>query len=180
MKNEEFKPVYKTEFAILDTLYGKLDFSIFENPVLAESNLFCVMAWYIERLKNVSKNWEEEINTFIENALKIDDVFDRFKYMEKHYIPIEIEYYKQIPNGGFNAELCQDILDGLDEDYEEKKEKKSYTLCGIRPSLVPSWFWTWFDGHELEKKVMAENRRNFVKAMQHGMNKYDSADKDDD
>ena len=126
MKNEEIKPVnpedYKKEFAILDSLYGKFDFRIFKKPVLAESDLFCVLAWYMERLKISSKNWEEDFNTFIENAFKIDNVFDRYLYMQKQYLPMEIEHFKQISDTDPRAKLGQMVLDGLEARYERAKK----------------------------------------------------------
>jgi len=184
-KIEKVNPeLYKREFALLDGITGKFDYSIFNSPVLSENNFFCVIAWYIEILKKASiDDWDKTINQFVDDALQIDDIYDRFLFISKHILTVEIDWYST--NGySFNADLCKSILERSDSLYQRAKEKDKCNgdkpikcLPGISSNLVPKWFWTWFDGNELEKKVMEANRRNFVNNIRQVMKKNEENEK---
>lgn len=173
---------YKKEFAILDGLVGKFSFHIFDNPVLAEANFFNVIAWYIEVLKQeFPDDWENTVNQFIDDASRIEDVFDKFLFINNTFLEIEIEwysthYYKGYQRYDYNAKLCKSLLERSERIYRRGREnypqrKAINTLPGILTFLIPQWYWTWFDGSILEKKVMGANRQNFVNALSHGVNK---------
>lgn len=174
--------VYKKEFAILDGLVGKFSFHIFKNSVLAEADFFSEIAWYIEVLKQeFPDDWESTVNQFIDDALRIEDVFDKFLFIEKAFLEIEIEWYSTHYHDGdkrydFNLESCKSLLERSDRRYRWGREnypqrKTIQRLPGILTSLIPQWYWTWFDGSILEKKVMGVNRQNFINALSHGVNK---------
>ena len=113
----------------------------------------------IERFKTLyPESWEIEYNASIEKALEIDDLFDRYTYIEKFYIPIVIDYYKQTNNYSERS-LYERIL-RYQKDSFYKSHNSSRILPGIAINRVPSWYWEWYKGHELRRKIIEENRRN--------------------
>lgn len=174
--------VYKKEFAILDGLVGKFSFHIFKNPVLAEANFFSEIAWYIEVLKQeFPDDWESTVNQFVNDALRIEDVFDKFLFINNTFLEIEIEWYSTHYHDGdkrydFKVESGKSLLERSDRIYRRGREnypQRKTILClpGILTSLIPQWYWIWFDGSILEKKVMGVNRQNFINSLSHGVNK---------
>lgn len=172
---------YKKEFAFLDILQSRLNFGLFirsdgtSRSVYCESCFYETMAWYIETQKEAHPyEWEEKVQSLINDILSHDNDIDRFKYIENFFRPIKIDWYKS-HGWETNAKLLElregewEIWDRLWTPNDQGKIKG--VLPGIVEPAIPQWYWTWFDRSELEKKVIAENRKNLINALRHGMNK---------
>ena len=167
--------LFKKEFAILDTQYGNWDFSVYSNPVLAECRFFETLAWYIDLMKKkFPESWEAEVQRYIDDALAIDNIYDRYLYVAQFIASLGIEWYSAHPDE-FRRNLYNDIFNACEKRYTKAKNNHEtlYGLPGAGP-LVPKWYWTWFDGHPLEQKVIAENRRIFIDNMRKFHEKHSS------
>lgn len=179
--------LYKEEFAILDYLYERLDFSVFENEVYCKSHFFKTIAWYIESLKekNGSLGWKETMQRFIDDILKYEDDAERFKFSDSYFVQLELEWYETHPGYESNAKILK-ILQSFDIDIinsnftRNDKGKIRSSFVGIAQDAIPQWYWTWlaFAGHELGKEMVAANQQHFINALRNGMNKENKKEDD--
>lgn len=176
--------LYKEEFAILNYLYERLDFSVFSREVYCKSNFYETIAWYIELLKekNGSFGWKETMQKLIDDILKYEDDAERFKFLYYYFVPMKIEWYE---NHGWKvnaASLKLSLYSSpaiIDSRYTRDDEGKiDGIFVGIVKPAIPQWYWIWFDGHELEKEVITKNRQNFINALRHGYNKANNKEED--
>lgn len=158
---------FKKEFAFLDVFQPKLNFGIFTRDVYCESNFYETMAWYIETQKEAHPlDWDEKVQLLVNDILSHDNDLDRFKYIYRFFFPLKIEWYmthgwETNANSLKLAQLCMDTWDSRWTPDDQGKIEG--ILPGIVEPAIPQWYWTWFDGNELEKKVMAHNRYNFAR-----------------
>lgn len=166
--------LYKEEFAILNHLYERLDFCVFSKEVYCKSNFFETIAWYIELLKekNGCSGWKETMQKLIDDILKYKDDAERFKFLYVHFAPLKIEFYKAI---GRKSLPSPEIVNAL--YTRDDKGKIDGIFPGVPDRAIPQWYWTWFIDSGLDAEVIAQNRRNLVAAMRHGM---DMTNKNDD
>ena len=180
----EMEKYYEKEFAILNCLHEKLDFSVFTEPVLCESNFFETMAWYIETLKDddtldengmpLWKNWDVRCWALVDKILEFEDDKKRYWFIDRFFHPLKIDWLMthgweqnaRIAKIGPKVLEIWESMFHLDDDKKIKAE-----IPGIVSPAIPQWYWTWFKESGLEAKVIGENRKNFVAAMRHGMEK---------
>ncbi|MBO4464720.1 MAG: hypothetical protein J5797_11105 [Prevotella sp.] len=170
-EKEKVNPeLYKKEFAFLNVFQSRLNFGIFECNVLCESNFYETMAWYIETQKEAHPfGWEEKVQSLVNDILSYDHDIDCFKYIYNFFYPIKIEWYM---SHGWETNANALKLAKIDTATWEMgwiaddKGRIDAIIPGIVQPAIPQWYWTWFDGNELEKKVMEANRQNFIRNIQ--------------
>lgn len=174
-EKEKVNPeLYKKEFAIMNWLYERLSFDIFKMALLCEVNFYETMAWYIETQKEESVNWEEKLQVTLDNIMRFKDETERFKYMNYYFGALKIIWFR---NHGWEekADDLQWLLsrhDSNDRLYTRNEDGKiDVVFLGMIKPAIPQWFWTWLNGHDLEHRVIADNRRSQAEAIRFFMNK---------
>lgn len=155
----QFAELYKNEFAILDYLYKNLDFSAFKHALYNEANFYSTVAWYIDLLKEQegSSEWELPMLNLIVAIEDYENDLKRFKFIYDFFTPLIVEWYK---NHGEEerATYLSNSYSYITTCFERLFNNWMYS--GICSDYVPEWFWIWFHGHDLEKKVLSDNLRN--------------------
>jgi len=174
-EKEKVNPeLYKKEFAIMNWLYERLSFNIYEQSLFCEVNFYKTMAWYIETQKEESVNWEEKVQVTLDTIMGVKDEAERFKYMEYYFGAQKIIWFR---NHGWeeNAKDLEEILSDheiMDFSYKRNKDGKiDVVFPGMVKPAIPQWFCTWLNGHDLEHRVIADNRRSQAEAIKFFMNK---------
>ncbi|MBR4388747.1 MAG: hypothetical protein IKT00_06175 [Prevotella sp.] len=169
---------YEKEFAVLDFLYKKLDFSIYEDAVYNEAQFYTTVAWYIELLKEQygPSGWEEQMQHLIDDIFRIEDEAERFKYLYYFFGNLKVKWYKS-HGFEFNGDILEGVLNKRDlTDRMYSRRPIEDLFPGIVKKGIPQWYWIWFGGHDLERKVMNANRRSFIDSVRKSMNKEDHSD----
>ena len=163
-EKEKVNPeLYKKEFAIMNWLYERLSFNIYEQSLFCEVNFYKTMAWYIETQKEESVNWEEKVQATLDTIMGVKDEVDRAKYMEYYFGGQKIIWFR---NHGWEekADNLQRLLSKL--SFKRNKDGKiDVVFPGMVKPAIPQWFCTWLNGHDLEHRVIADNRRSQVEAL---------------
>jgi len=110
----------------------------------------------------------------LDAIMGVKDEAERFKYMYYYFGGQKIIWFR---NHGWeeNAKDLEESLsehDTIDRLYTRNENGKIHGIFpGMIKPAIPQWFWTWFDGHDLEHRIIADNRRWHVEAIKFFMNK---------
>ena len=167
---------YSKEFHYINQFKWLIDFNIFTKPTLCESRFFETIAWYIDCLqKEDETTWEQKIQELIDSIITFKwNIWDKLWYIEKFF------YDKKISRLEANwwekkAEIAKmwpewiEIWKSMFIPNEEWKIRGKFTWI-ISPA-IPERYRIRFKESGVEAKVIEENRKNFVAAMRHWMEK---------
>ena len=167
---------YEKEFWYLNQFKNLIDFNIYERSTYCEDNFYSTIARYIDCLqKNSHTNREQQTQKLIDSIKNFSwNEIEKIKRVDLFFYDKKIKRY-ELNWMGTNAsalKLARNDITAREKKYIPNENWKINALFPwIVSSAIPERYYTRFSQSWLESKVIEENRKNFVNAMRHWMEK---------
>ena len=159
------------EYWYLNQLKSHLTFGFYKDPVLAESNFYSSIAWYIDTLQKTDWNWETKIKEFIDSIINFNGSdSEKLLYADKFLIREKQKWYKD-HNMNFDMNLLESILSRIDDAYKTDGKGRVLAVTWVKPFMIPQRYYARFTDSWIEARVIDQNRSNFINSMKNQVEK---------